>query len=259
VVFLGVIPRDLNAYYPSDYHGGLPSLLDLTRAARVIEGYKLEIVRRFVPAGRLLEIGSGLGGFACLAKEAGYEVETIEADETCCSFLSSVIGVSAICTRMPAEVLATGGPYDVIALWHVLEHLLDPLETFALASERLKPGGVMVIATPNPDALQFWLMGRWWAHVDAPRHLFLFPIRVLGERARDHGLSGVMCTTTDEGGLGWNSFGWRQSLANLMQARALRPLADGVGTALSYVAAPFERARLRGATYTLVLQKDPRA
>jgi 2-polyprenyl-3-methyl-5-hydroxy-6-metoxy-1,4-benzoquinol methylase len=255
LVFLDPVPCDLASYYDEDYHGALPSLSQLIAAAKGVEGYKLELVRRFVRQGRLLEIGPGLGGFACLAKEAGYEVEAIEMDEKCCSFLSNVVGVRTICSHSPASVLSTEGPYDIVALWHVFEHLPDAFGTLAAASRRLKPGGVVVIAAPNPDGLQFRLLRHRWAHVDAPRHLFLVPLRLLLQRAQAHGLEPVLCTMTDEGGIGWNSFGWRESLANLVGGRALRPLARRAGTALTYALAPLERTGRRGATYTVVLRK----
>jgi SAM-dependent methyltransferase len=260
LVFLAPVPENLASYYPAHYYGAPPSLVDLARAAKFIENYKLELIRRFVRQGRLLEIGPGLGGFACLAKEAGYVVDAIEMDEECCTFLSEVVGVRVICSPAPASVLTDEGPFDVVALWHVLEHLPDPLEMLAAASTHLTPGGVVVIAAPNPDSLQFRLLGRWWAHVDAPRHLFLVPLGLLVQRAREHGLEPVFHTTTDEGGIGWNYFGWRESLANMTQARGrLRPLARAVGSGLTHVAAPLERTGLRGATYTVVLKKETSA
>lgn len=256
LVFLDPVPGDLASYYAGNYYGSLPSLPDLIGAAKVVEGYKLDLVRRFVPEGRLLEIGPGLGGFASLAKEAGYEVDAIEMDQTCCAFLSEVVGVRAICSAAPESVLPAERPYDVVALWHVFEHLPDPWGTLAAASARLKPGGIVIIAAPNPDALQFRLLGRRWTHVDAPRHLSLVPLRVLVQRAREGGLEAVLRTTIDEGGIGWNSFGWRESLANMAPGSALRPVARAVGTGLTYALAPFERTGLRGATYTVVLKKE---
>jgi SAM-dependent methyltransferase len=256
LVFLAPVPEDLAFYYTGDYHGALPSLPELIGAAKVVEGYKLDLVRRFVSEGRLLEIGPGLGGFASLAKEAGYEIDTIEMDQRCCAFLSEVVGVRSICSAAPESVLPAEGPYDIVALWHAFEHLPDPWGTLAAASVRLKPGGIVIIAAPNPDALQFRLLGRRWAHVDAPRHLSLVPLRVLVQQARERGLEAVLRTTSDEGGIGWNSFGWRESLANMSPARALRPVARAFGTGLTYALAPFERTGLRGATYTVVLKKE---
>jgi SAM-dependent methyltransferase len=256
LIFLSPVPANLTSYYTGEYYGTPPRLEDLSRAAAAVEGYKLDLVQRFVGGGRLLDIGPGLGGFACLAKEAGYEVDVIEMDRDCCTFLSDVVGVRAICSGAPESALEGEGPYDVVTLWHAIEHLPDPFGMLAAASRNLKPGGVVVVAAPNPDSLQFRLLGRWWTHVDAPRHLFLVPLSVLVASARDNGLQVAWRTTTDKGGLGWNAFGWRQSLANLASKRMLRPFAKAAGAGLTYLAAPLERTGERSATYTVVLTKE---
>ena len=62
-------------------------------------------------------------------------------------------------------------------MWHVIEHLRRPWEVIERAAANLQDGGVLAIATPNPRALQFKLLRRRWAHLDAPRHLFLIPSR----------------------------------------------------------------------------------
>jgi SAM-dependent methyltransferase len=255
LVFLDPVPADLGTYYPDEYYGGLPSLPDVVVFARTVESYKLDLIRRFAPNGRLLDVGPGPGGFAYLAKEAGYEVDAVEMDETCCSFLSEVVGVRAIRTSEPASVLQAEGPYDVVTLWHVLEHLPDPFGMLAAVESCLKPDGVVVIAAPNPDSFQFRLFGRWWTHVDAPRHLCLVPHRILVGDAAKHGLQEIFTTTTDDGGLGLNAFGWRESLANLTPVRVLRPLARAVGDCVTRAVAPYERVGSRGATYTVVLRK----
>jgi 2-polyprenyl-3-methyl-5-hydroxy-6-metoxy-1,4-benzoquinol methylase len=255
LIFLAPVPSDLGLYYPSDYYGTRPSLEDLADAAAVLEGYKLELVRRFVAGGRLLDIGPGLGGFACLAKRAGFDVEVIEMDAMCCSFLSEVAGIRAINSAAVAPALQDEGGYDVITLWHVIEHLPDPWETLAAASSHLQAGGIIVIAAPNPDALQFRLLKRRWAHLDAPRHLFLIPLPSLLRRAHSLGLVPAFRTTTDEGGINWNAFGWRESLGNMTPRATLRPLARAVASGLTHVAAPLERTGLRGSTYTVVLRR----
>ncbi|MBI5873612.1 MAG: class I SAM-dependent methyltransferase [Candidatus Omnitrophica bacterium] len=64
--------------------------------------------------------------------------------------------------------------FDVITLWHVVEHLMDPVETLIAAKRILKKDGILVIATPNTDSLGFKLGKKLWFHLDAPRHLTLF-------------------------------------------------------------------------------------
>jgi SAM-dependent methyltransferase len=178
-------------------------------------------------------------------------------DAACCHFLEQVVGVRALRSADAAGTLATLDGYDAIALWHVIEHLADPWETLEAARERLRPGGVLVLATPNPASFQFRLFGRYWAHLDAPRHLELLPVERLIHWAEGAGLQVALKTTTDPGGLGWNLFGWVESLANLLsRATGRRSTPTLLGRALSRLMRPIERGPgFRGATYTLVLRR----
>jgi 2-polyprenyl-3-methyl-5-hydroxy-6-metoxy-1,4-benzoquinol methylase len=247
-------PADLDRFYPGDYYR-LPTTRQELAALAESERYKVELVRRFVPGGRLLEIGPAVGGFAYLAKEAGYEVETVEMDAACCRFLREVAGVGVTHSADAKAVLQRSAPLQVVALWHVLEHLPDPMETLAAAAAALAPGGILVVAAPNPGALQFSVFGSLWAHLDAPRHLQLIPSAYLREQGARWGLTTVLETATDRGGLGWNLFGWMHSLDNLARSWGLRFPTLGA-RAVSRLARPVERTGLRGAAYTIVLRKE---
>lgn len=254
LISLDNVPQNLGPYYLSGYHL-LPQTDAAIEAGVVHEQYKIDLVRQFVASGRLLEIGPSWGAFCLLAKRAGFSVEAIEMDPTCCEFLSSRIGIRAICRSDEAEALAEASRPDVIAAWHVIEHLRDPWRLVDEAAARLAPGGVLALALPNPAALQFRVLGRYWVHVDAPRHLHLVPPEVLRNRAEAAGLQQVLCTTTDHGSLGWNGFGWAYSLAHL----ASRPFAKRVlrfaGRKLGVAAALAEGREGLGSAYTSVFRK----
>lgn len=248
------VPDDLARYYVSGYHLR-PSTEAAVEAGVAHERYKIDLVRRFVPSGRLLEIGPSWGAFCLLAKRAGYSVEAIEMDPSCCEFLTTRIGVRAICRSDEAAAIAEATEPDVIAAWHVLEHLRDPWELLDAAAARLAPGGALLFALPNPGALQFKILGSHWAHVDAPRHLHLIPPDVLRSRAERAGLRQVMCTTTDEGSLGWNEFGWAHSLAHLAPGAFAKRVLRYTGRKISAAAAFLERREGAGSAYTAVFRK----
>ena len=246
---IAVVPVDLGRYYPADYYPLPSSADDLARVAQR-EQYKIDMVTRYVARGRLLEIGPGAGGFAYLARRAGFDVETMEMDERTCVFMRDVVGVRSTQTSEPQIALGTAGLFDVIALWHVLEHLPDPRDLLQAAAGALKPGGVLVIAVPNPRSLQFAVFRRYWAHLDAPRHLALMPAAAIVGSARASGLEVPLQTSSDVGGRGWNAFGWQMSLRNLVPG-----LPSIFGRAATRLARPLELRDLNGATFTLVLQK----
>jgi SAM-dependent methyltransferase len=252
-IFLTNVPTDLGRYYEQDYFR-IPSIERLERIGRANHA-KLELVNRFAPGKRLAEIGPAFGVFALQAKRAGYDVDAIEMDERCCAYLRDEVGVRAVQSDAPHEALGALPEHDVIALWHVLEHLRDPAATVAAAADNLAPGGVLVIATPNPGATQFRLMGRHWPHLDAPRHLALIPISALVALGIRHGLDAEFVTTADPDARHWNRFGWQWLAMNRVRSRTAKRAMFVAGTIAALAMSPLDRRAGRGSAYTMVLRK----
>ncbi len=255
LIFLSPIPEELGRYYTAEYYPVPRSYEQLEKEAEQ-DRYKIKIIQQFVSKGRLLEIGPSYGKFALLAKQAGFEVEVLERDKSCCNFLQDVVGIKAINSDNPAESLRNAKPYDVIVLWHVLEHLPNPWKTLETLAGKLLPGSILVIATPNPDAIQFKTLGRFWTHIDAPRHLSLVPLSLLREKAQFLSLKIILSTTSDDGGLLLNAVGWKDSFANMGSRGFIRKRLRSVGRLISVVASPIERINGLGSAYTAVFQKE---
>ena len=247
-------PADLAPYYPAEYYE-LPSLQRLARIADA-DLFKIDLVRRFATRGRLLEIGPAHGVFAYQAKRAGFEVDVIEMDARACEHLRDTVGVNAWCSAAPHEVLERAAPYDVIALWHVIEHVPDPWTLLRYIAAALTPGGIAVIAAPNPDAWQFSVMGSRWPHLDAPRHLYLLPLSVITSFLSPFGVALVHADTMDADARHWNRFGWQRLLMNEVPGKWPGRAAYVAGTALSVAIAPFESRRAQGSAYTMVLRRQ---
>jgi 2-polyprenyl-3-methyl-5-hydroxy-6-metoxy-1,4-benzoquinol methylase len=230
-------------------------MADLAQAAEN-ENYKIEIVKQFVTGGRLLEVGPAYGSFLYSAKQSGFEVEAIEMDSNCCKFITETIGAKVIQNNDPIEALKCTGSYDVIALWHVIEHLPDPWKTLQALSMKLHPGGILVLAAPNPKAFQFRVLGRYWPHVDAPRHLSLIPLTLLIKRMTASGLKPIWSTTKDRGTLGWNAFGWVHFFDNLSDRRYVKTGLGIAGKFASVLLGPLERMDSLGSAYTVVFKKE---
>ena len=254
LIFISPIPEDLGAYYPDTYHL-VPDSVDYLEKVSGHERYKIEIVRQFAKTGSLLEIGPSYGCFTYLAKKAGFRVDAIEMNSRCCEFLDNVVGVHAINSDDPVQALRQAGPYDIIALWHVIEHLPNAWATLEAICARVNLGGYVILAAPNPDALQFRVMGRYWPHVDAPRHVMLIPMELLADKMKRLGMKAELITTRDEGSLGWNTFGWEFFFGNLSSHRHIKRVLHHVGRLIARLLAPIERREGRGSAYTMVFKK----
>ena len=263
LIFLATVPSDLGRFYPTSYYSIPLSLDDLERRAEG-QRFKIEAVQSFARKGSILEIGPGTGEFLYLAKAAGFRVEAIEMDQRCSEFIAKVIGARVVQNGDVCKALSSLEQYDVIALCQSLEHLSDPWEVLTSVSQHLIPGGLLFISTPNPESFQFRIMGSWWTHVDAPRHLSLIPYRLLVNEGRRRDLIPISMSANDTESQGWDRFGWEMAAMNLLGHRpntalGLKILKRGfwyAGTALSVSARPIERRGFRGSSYTVAFRKQ---
>jgi SAM-dependent methyltransferase len=253
-LFLAPIPADLARYYPPSYYG-LPQADELDELARS-EQHKVALLLRHTAPGPLIEIGAGFGVFSRAARNAGFDVTAIEMDQRSVEYLETVVGVRAIKSDRPEQALSGLPPSRAIVMWHSIEHLPRPWEVIERAAENLEPHGVLIVATPNPQALQFRLLGRRWAHVDAPRHLFLLPAAALAAHARQLGLKHGSITTADPSGRHWNRFGWEYALRRHPASRPSTRMTRALSLLITQALRPVEARRLNGAAYTAVFVKS---
>jgi 2-polyprenyl-3-methyl-5-hydroxy-6-metoxy-1,4-benzoquinol methylase len=247
-VFIVDIPDDLSRYYQADGYG--------TGADHFVEEFirreeaKVALVRRFAPTGRLVEIGPGPGMFTRAAVRAGYDVTAIEMDPRYCRYLADELGVRAINSDEPARELPSLAPIQAVVMWHVIEHLPDPWRVVVSSAESLAPSGVLAMSTPNPDSLQFRALGRYWAHLDAPRHLQLIPHATLVSKLQELGMRHVLTTTTDPVGLECNRLGWEYAVRRHPARRASSPTSMRLGKLATIALKPVEAHGLLGTAYT---------
>jgi len=251
LIFLSPIPENLSDYYPPVYYQ-LPSTLEELQPLIEFQKYKIDLVQKFVSRGRVLEMGPGQGDFAFWMKRAGFSLDVIEMDEASSRFLRDIIQVNAIHSADTYGTLQSLGQYDVIALWQVIEHLPDPWALIDILADHLTPGGLLVIATPNPESLQFRLVKHLWGHLDAPRHLELIPIDLLSKRLERTGLKRQLLTTNDQGALIHNRIGWEYILGNLSGHRVSMRYP---GAILNRLMRPLESIGRLGSIYTAYFQK----
>ena len=122
--------------------------------------------------GRLLDFGCGNGQYLSYMAKLGWHVHGMDmstlAVETC-----QAKGLQAVAGIRPDQTYAPEY-FDVVTLWHVLEHVPSPTETLQHIHTVLKPGGKLIVAVPNIDSTLSHSLKQYWYFLDVPRHLTHF-------------------------------------------------------------------------------------
>lgn len=119
--------------------------------------------------GSLLDVGAGTGEFLKAAKEKSWRVAGVEPNRNAVA-LAKEKGISLY----PELSDLKNQKFDVISLWHVLEHISNLEEVVEELGQLLNPKGILVIAVPNYNSYDAKYYKENWAAFDTPRHLWHF-------------------------------------------------------------------------------------
>jgi SAM-dependent methyltransferase len=171
--------RCIGLFYPQNYkphqpsedrargkwsrrYPGLPHWLMHDQRASELDG-----------TGRLLDFGCGNGRFLEQMKRFGWKVTGVDICDAVMQRLRRERGLDAHAGSLPHPDFPPRS-FDVITMWHSLEHVHNPRQVLRAAHNLLIPGGRLVVAVPNIDSLPFEWFGSAWYGLDVPRHLIHF-------------------------------------------------------------------------------------
>ena len=169
---------EIASFYPEEYHGKggkkrfnplMEFVVKLTRGKRAAEINKLI----GDTPGKVLDVGCGRGWMLWFMKQDGWEAYGTELSETSATFARETLGLN-VQTKNVLDCLFDDESFDVVTLWHVLEHLNDPMPVLKEVQRVLKKDGVLIVEVPNFGGMQARLFGNKWFQLDSPRHLFHF-------------------------------------------------------------------------------------
>ncbi|WP_293875416.1 class I SAM-dependent methyltransferase [Flavobacterium sp.] len=130
---------------------------------------KVKLINAQASVGSLLDIGAGTGDFLVVAKKDGWQTTGIEPSEKA---RATAIRKGVYFAENLSDL--ENHSFDIITMWHVLEHVPN-LNDYLLELKRLlKPNGVIFIAVPNFKSFDATYYGKFWAAYDVPRHIWHF-------------------------------------------------------------------------------------
>ena len=202
------VPESLDRYYPARYrrYGRLSSWILRSLYRRRVASWLAHLPAR----GRALELGSGTGWMLEALRGAGWEAAGTERTAEA----ARIAAASGADVRVGGLEAFAGEPaFDLVVMFHVLEHLDDPLGALRDAAARVRPGGALVLGLPNVAGWQSRMSGRNWMHLDVPRHLVHFSPRTIGLAL---GASGFRVAHIGFRSYEHDPLGWVQSWLNML-------------------------------------------
>lgn len=176
LVFMNPHPslQEIINYYPDEYepyrvsHSRIANLLSLHSSWK-----RYRFIKPYKNSGKLLDIGCSTGTFLNYLKhKGGWDVYGVEMNENAAK-IGLEKGINIKIGHFE-QVEFDPQSFDVVTLWDVLEHMYDPITVLNKIHQLLKPGGILVIRVPNMDSIDAKIFKKYWAGLDAPRHLYVF-------------------------------------------------------------------------------------
>jgi SAM-dependent methyltransferase len=136
---------------------------------------RLDYVLRGGPrGGRSLDVGSAAGFCLAVLRERGFDAYGVELSADIASYAIEELGFDTVHVGTLDTAPFPDASFDLVTMWDVLEHVVDPLELLSEARRKLTQDGLLVIETQDIDSRFARLLGRSWQHYKHPEHILHF-------------------------------------------------------------------------------------
>jgi 2-polyprenyl-3-methyl-5-hydroxy-6-metoxy-1,4-benzoquinol methylase len=181
---------ELTALYQKDYflsHYDNELVLDSPEMEKRLsqQKHRLRFFRKFKKKGKVLDVGCGCGYFLLACRKKGYDVAGIDISPDAAAYVNKELNIP-VYTGEFSNIELPDKTYDVITMWHSLEHIDDPFLCIQNARKWLKDKGILVIDVPNHDGYDARKLSQKWSQWDLPFHFHHFTPRSLALLLEKH-------------------------------------------------------------------------
>ncbi len=155
----------------------------------------MQNIEKFIPPGKLLDIGCSNGAFIDAANHYGWEASGIEPRVSSAEYAQSR-GLT-VHTELLQNLSFDEGSFDVITMWQVIEHLLDPVDILKECRRVLSKGGILALSTPNIKSIGWKFLKSDWPAIDPRNHFHLFDIKSMNRIMKSSGFEKCALDTLD--------------------------------------------------------------
>ena len=166
--FIYLNPRldsnEISSFYNYNYHPFKKSSRIYRNIQYYLFSWKRYIIESYIGSGRLLDVGSGNNNFSKYMSDNNWGVDSYDNYAT-----STVNDLSSVDDNY----------YDIITMWHSIEHIYDLDDMIYNIKRVLKKNGFLFIACPNINSIDSKLLGKTWVAYDPPRHIYHFSYKTM--------------------------------------------------------------------------------
>jgi 2-polyprenyl-3-methyl-5-hydroxy-6-metoxy-1,4-benzoquinol methylase len=175
-------------YFSSHYDGGLDPNSPQFSKRLSWETHRTRFIKKVKRSGRLLDVGCGYGYFLAHCKGQGYEVNGLDVSDWAAQYAIEKLGLPVTIGQI-ADVTFPPQGFDIITMWHFLEHTPDPHLALQKAKSWLKTDGILVVDVPNYEGTDAQHMWEEWTGWSLPYHLWHFTLGNLRQLLHKHGFT----------------------------------------------------------------------
>lgn len=156
------------------------------RLQQIIYAPRIKRFQQYRQTGRILDVGCSTGDFLEYVKDFGWNIYGCELSQHSSEFARNRLNCDVRCGEFEKSEFENSF-FDIVTMWDVIEHVIDPQAIVNEAIRVLRPGGLLALITPNYDSLTRRILFDKWEALIPPRHLCVFTEKTIRKLITDCG------------------------------------------------------------------------